>query len=58
LPLPARPGERGHGHGIQFSDGIDRFRGPRELRLDRMLLQPLRGSDRPRAATDHKARTS
>jgi hypothetical protein len=23
--------------------GIDRFRDPRELRLDRMLLQPLRG---------------
>jgi hypothetical protein len=22
--------------------GIDRFRGPRELRLDRMLWQPLR----------------
>ncbi|WP_149536682.1 sterol desaturase family protein [Siccirubricoccus phaeus] len=27
--------------------GIDRFRDPRELRLDRMLLQPLRGDGPP-----------
>jgi sterol desaturase/sphingolipid hydroxylase (fatty acid hydroxylase superfamily) len=26
--------------------GLDQFRDPRELRLDRMLVQPFRGDDR------------
>ncbi|MEQ9640577.1 MAG: sterol desaturase family protein [Alphaproteobacteria bacterium] len=33
------------GH-IDMTIGIDQFRDPRELRLDRMLWQPLRGDDR------------
>ncbi|MCW3476385.1 sterol desaturase family protein [Limobrevibacterium gyesilva] len=37
--------------------GIDRFRDPGELRLDRMLLQPFRDDGRSRDATDQGARS-